>query len=109
MLHLDFKMGFDRMERALLQLSGELRAKVTPTALTRTSVAVRKDVMAEMPKVFDSPTPFTVHSVRYAAATLESRAAKVYISDDAAKGLSPRSYLGPEIEGGAVASDLRPR
>ena len=91
--------GLLKLEKALVDLRTGLSEKAIDIALTRTVAATRRDLIAEMPKIFADPTPFTVNSVRYAPS--QNQEASVYISDDAAKGISPRKYLGPEIEGGA--------
>ena len=64
------------------------------------------DVRKKLPSIFDRPIPFTVSSVRYGKATRSDLRSRVYISDDAPKGLSPRKYLKAEIEGG-VRGDKR--
>lgn len=89
-----------RLEKSLLALASELNSKAVAVALTRTATAARREVMQQLPDVFDRPTPFTRNAVRYEMARADSLAARVFISDDAAKGLSPRKYLGPEIAGG---------
>jgi hypothetical protein len=101
MLEVSIKFDIKGMERALLANVGEqARRRAIGTALTRVAVAAREEVKAQLPKVFDKPTPFTVGSVRYQPASEHSLVSGVYISDDANRGLSPRKYLGPEMRGG---------
>ena len=92
--------GFLRMEKALLDLAGKHMPTATAKALTRLATGARGEVMTRMETLFDKPIPFTVNAIRYKVATRDDLKAQVYISDDAAKGLSPRKYLEPEIEGG---------
>lgn len=98
--------GYVTFDTAALELAIE---KAMPQSLARQKFAdaasrlaakARQQVMADMPKIFDRPTQFTVNSIRYRPATSENLESAVYISDDAAKGLSPRKYLGPQIKGG---------
>jgi hypothetical protein len=92
--------NFHLLERTMMAMSRDLTGRAAVVALTRTATQARRDVMEELPKIFDRPTPFTVNSIRYQIASRDKPEAKVYISDDAVKGLSPRKYLGPEIDGG---------
>lgn len=100
MIELSMKSNFTVLETTMMALARDLPGKAARVALTRTVTTARREVMAEMSKVFDMPTRFTVNSVRYEMATHEQPEAKIFISDDAVKGLSPRKYLMAEIEGG---------
>lgn len=100
MIQMSMTNNFQLLERTMMALSRDLTGKAAVVALTRTATQARRDVMAELPRVFDRPTSFTINSIRYQMASRDQPEATVYISDDAAKGLSPRKYLGPEIEGG---------
>lgn len=88
-------------------LRGETERRIhraTAVALTRTAVQVKAAVRAEMPKVFDRPTPWTLNSlfVDPAKFTQAVPEARVWIKDEAGgKGVAPTKYLLPEIEGGA--------
>ncbi len=92
--------AFLRMEKSLLALADKHIPTAMAKTLTRLATGARTEVMTRMETLFDRPTPFTMNSVRYMAATRDNLTSMVYISDDAAKGLSPRKYLKPEIEGG---------
>lgn len=105
---LEIKFDGVAAERGLLKAIGDQkRREVMASALSKVAGLARQRVMDRMggahghAAIFDRPTPFTVHSIRYHPASGETLQAEVYISDDAAKGISPRKYLRPEIEGGA--------
>ena len=100
MIQLSMKNNFKALETTMAALARDLPTKAARVALTRTVAMARVDVMAEMRKVFVEPTPFTMNAIRYEMATRDSPEAKVFVSDDAAKGLSPRKYLLAEMEGG---------
>lgn len=100
MIELNFTDGFLKMEQALVDLAERELPNAIAKALTRTAVGVMGDVRKELPSIFDRPTPFTVSSVRYGKATRSDLQSRVYISEDAPKGISPRKYLAAEIEGG---------
>ncbi|WP_428484917.1 hypothetical protein [Rhodopila sp.] len=92
--------GLLRMEKALIALADKQLATATAKALTRVATGARKDVMGRLDKIFDRPVPFTLNAIRYEAATRDHLQARVFISDDAPKGISPRKYLEAEIAGG---------
>ena len=85
------------------------------TALTRTAVKVRDTVQAELPRVLDKPTPYTLRQLRYVPARADRLAAAVgfnvvNVTDergatiafrDLGPGETPAGkYLTPQIEGG---------
>lgn len=99
----------------LTQFSDRRFNAAMATALTRTAVAVRNDLQAEMPRAFDRPTPYTVKQLRYVGASADNLAAAVgfnvaAVTDvrgtpiayrDLGPGETPAGkYLQPQIEGG---------
>ena len=91
---------FGHLGQLLASLAPDKVPVATARALTRVAVGARADVKARMPEIFDRPTAFTVNAVRYQMARANDLTARVYLSEDAPKGISPRNYLGPEIDGG---------
>lgn len=76
---------------------------VTALALTRTGQAVQQGLRAEMSKVFDRPTPYTLNSLRLIPATKQRLQAVVWVKDEWSVGTSgtpATKYLTPEIYGG---------
>ena len=84
-----------------LRLGVEARdiPKRTATALTRTALEVRKDLRAEMLRVFDRPTPFTLNSLFVKPATMQDLSAVVWLKERSLFG--GQHYLEPQIFGGA--------
>lgn len=75
----------------------------TSLAINRTADLVRKAIVAEMKKVFDRPTPFTLNSLYVTPSTKDKLAAVVWLKDEYAvgnQGTPATKYLGPEIFGG---------
>ncbi len=72
----------------------------TALALTRTAQAVKRAEIAEMDRVFDSPTPYTRNALYLKSATKANLSAHVWLKDDTSKGTPAEKYLGPQIEGG---------
>ena len=72
----------------------------TAKALTATGQKVKAAEVAEMKKVFDRPTRFTLNSLFLRPATKQRLYAKVWLRDWAPKGTPATKYLSPQIEGG---------
>lgn len=69
-------------------------------ALTFTAKAVQRELQAEMGRVFDRPTRFTLNSTYIKAATPQTLEARVKIKDEALKALPAIKWLSPQIYGG---------
>ena len=100
MIELSIKAEFGALERALLDMSRELKDKAAATAVSRTAARARLELRDRMPEIFNRPTSFTVNSIRYKADP-GARSAALFISEDAPKGTAPATYLRAEIMGGA--------
>lgn len=70
-------------------------------ALTQTAQKAQGAIKAEMQKVFDRPTSYTLNSTRIKPATKDKLEAFVWIKDDAGKGTPAAKYLQPQIVGGS--------
>lgn len=77
------------------------RKFATVVALTRTAKAVKDAEVAEMARVFDRPTRYTLNALYVRPATMARPEASVGFKDFAGKGTPAWKYLGPQIEGGA--------
>lgn len=100
-LTLDVK-GLDQATKDLAERFSSRRiGAVAATAVTRTANDVRGAIQAEMSRVFDRPTPYTLRSVRVKAATASTPVAEVFISEQKApRDPSPAVVLKPQVEGG---------
>lgn len=72
----------------------------TAVALTRTAQIAKREVEAEMPKVFDRPTRWTLNSLRLIPAKKDRLVARVEMKNEADKSAPATKWLNPEIEGG---------
>lgn len=93
-----------RLDAAIAQLR-DIPARVIPyaasTALNRIGSAARKDLQAEMPRVFDRPNPYTLNSIRVVPAKVENLVVRIAVKDDATNnGTRPEDYLLPNVFGG---------
>lgn len=71
------------------------------TALTRTAQrAAKDDLPAEMRRVFDRPTAYTLNSLFVKPSTAQTLSARVMVKDTAGSGVVPEKFLQPEVEGG---------
>jgi hypothetical protein len=94
--------GLDEVTRGLAEGFSQRRiGALAATAATRTVSDIRTEIQAEMTRVFDRPTPYTLRSVRTKIATAASPVAEVFISEDRApRDPSPAVVLTPQVEGG---------
>ena len=75
----------------------------TAQALTFTGERVKKGEIAEMKRVFDRPTSYTLNSLFLKSATPQKLSARVWVKDSGSTGrggVAPEKYLLPEVEGG---------
>jgi hypothetical protein len=72
----------------------------TALTLTRVGQRVKTAEIAEMKRVFDRPTPFTLKSLYLQGATRSRQEARVWFKDFAPKGTPAGKYLLPEVHGG---------
>lgn len=107
--------GLQDLQREFKDFSERrLRASIA-TALTRTAVTMRNELLGQLSQAFDRPTPYTLRQLRYVGATAQRLAAGVgfnvvAITDergsvmryaDLGPGETPAGrYLTPNIEGG---------
>lgn len=83
----------------------DIPARVVPyatsTALTRVAqIAASKDIPAEMVRVFQNPTPFTLNSLYVQPSTTQTLSARVMVKNSASSGVVPEKFLFPEVAGG---------
>lgn len=78
-------------------------AFATAVALTRTAQIAKREVEAEMPKVFDRPTRWSLNSLRLIPAKKDRLVARVEMKNEADKSAPATKWLNPEIEGGPRA------
>jgi hypothetical protein len=91
---------------AVLAAVRDIPQRVIPyaasTALTRVARRIAVEEMpAEMKRVFDRPTRYTLNSLRVVPAKRDDLRARVYVKDDATNnGTRPEDYLLPQVDGG---------
>lgn len=72
----------------------------TMLALNNTATIVQAELRAEMPRVFDRPTNWTLNSLRILYAKKAKLEARVWLKDEADKSGPAEKWLRPEIDGG---------
>ena len=96
MLTINVKHNIDAVVSRLNDLQRRHVPSAIARALTSTAKEVRKAEVEEMKRVFDRPTPFTLHSLDLKPAWKADLTAKVWFKD-----LNrPEHYLVPQIRGG---------
>jgi hypothetical protein len=99
--------GLKETQQSLRGFSDRRMAATLATALTRTAVEVKAGVQAELPRVFDRPTPYTINSLFVRTARADKLEAEVFFKDEYATsrlGIPATKYLLPEVRGGARRS-----
>ncbi|WP_232365766.1 hypothetical protein [Denitrificimonas caeni] len=71
------------------------------TALTRTAQNAKRSIEAEMPRAFDTPTRWTLNSLRLEAARKTKLQAVVAVKDRVSRGNPALFWLAPEVDGGS--------
>lgn len=93
--------NLDEVVRRLDRLAREQVPYATALALTKTAQAAQAATRAEMTRVFDRPTPFTLASTFIRPATKSRLEAQVFLKDlDNKGGGSARTRLAPQVYGG---------
>jgi hypothetical protein len=88
------------IEEAKKMLSKERIRKVILNAINDTArIDVKKDVVEEMKKVFDRPTPYTLGSV-YTKLNAGDMSVEIGLKDWGGKGTPASEYLKPQVFGG---------
>jgi hypothetical protein len=96
MLSISMKSGIDEARQRLWWMRPDQVKLAAAKALTFTAIAIRKEERAEMQRVFDRPTPFTLNSLYLKSATPQRLAARVFFKDLG----HPYHYLMPQVYGG---------
>lgn len=100
MIVVNIKGDISKVLNALNDLEKTQVPFATVVALTKTAQFAQGELVKEMSKVFDRPTPFTLNSLYVKSATKASPTAQVRMKDEAFKGNPAVRWLFPEIEGG---------
>lgn len=93
-----------RIDGDVKSLAADLDKQVryaAAVALTKTAQRIQDDLIAEMRRVFDRPTRYTLNSLAIRPATKQSLEASVFMKEFAGKGTPAWKYLHAQIEGGS--------
>lgn len=82
------------------KLYGDQLPYATARALTKTQQAVKSALEAEMPRVFENPTPYTLNALRLQPAKKDDLYSRIWLKDDTFKGTPATKYLAPQVDGG---------
>lgn len=71
-------------------------------AINKTAYQVKDELVAEMKRVFDRPTPYTLNAIRVKTTDKKTLEALVWLKDEfgTSKGTAATKYLYPQIAGG---------
>lgn len=90
----------DVFGRRLTQIERNQLPFAAILASNATAFEVKERWKAEIPKVFDRPTPLTQNAILYTKATKQRPYAEVFVRDEATKGTAPEKYLQAQVFGG---------
>lgn len=100
MIKIDFDLDIKEVTRGLDEFSRQCVPSAMALALTRTGQQVKEALVDEIRHSFDRPTPWTLNSLFMKEAKKNRLQSRVWVKDDAYKGIAPVKYLTPEIFGG---------
>lgn len=92
--------GAAELKRTMSNIEKRQLPFATALALSRTASRVESAEVAEMKRVFDRPTRFTLNSLFVRPAKKNRLEALVWVKDYASKAEAPTRWLLPEVEGG---------
>lgn len=94
------RLSTDAIERVAIfrRIVPDVVEYALATALTRTGVRIKDAMRAEMPRVFDRPTPFTLNALYLKPATAKDPEAIVGLKESAPT--YPREHFQPQVYGG---------
>lgn len=92
--------GLAEVQEMLRRLQEDQLPFAMALGLTQLAQRVKTAEVAEMQRVFDRPTPFTLNSLFVKPATKTQQQSRVWLRDFAPKGTPATRYLMPQIEGG---------
>ncbi|WHT78554.1 hypothetical protein [Pseudomonas rhodesiae] len=93
----------DNIDQIVKEMRGISRSKVpmaAAKALTFTAERVQAAEKAELARVFDRPTRWTLNSIFKRSATVTRLYARVWVKDEASSGVPASKYLPVHMEGG---------
>jgi hypothetical protein len=96
--------GLEELKASLSGFSDRRFDAAIATALTRAGKTAQTELKAEMLRVFDRPTPFTLNALRLWPARADKLTATVGFRDDGTGGANANNYLMPNVEGGRRVS-----
>jgi len=91
--------GLDRWARRLDDTAKRQLPFATKEAINSTLKDMKTDLEAEMERVFDRPTPWTMRSMRIVYAKKRHLSGAVAVKDKATKGTPAATYLRRQIKG----------
>jgi hypothetical protein len=97
-MQIKIDVNTDQVKAAMDKAAGQLPFALK-TAINRTAEKAKKAIQAEMPRVFDKPTPWVVNSLRLKYATKTNLTADIAFKDrNSAE--SSRTMIEPHVYGG---------
>lgn len=99
--------SYGKIAKQLSEIIKEEKKKarnIMAIAMNMTIKEVKQEIVNEMNKIFDNPTPYTLNSVYIVPAKDDKLFVRIGLKDWTAKGTPAAKYLSAQIEGGARAA-----
>jgi hypothetical protein len=87
----------DKQVRRLIASLDKHAIRAAEQALDKTAVAIAKEIQSTMKRVFDSPVPYTINSLKVTKTKNHNMVASVWFKDPERMS---QHYLVPQVEGG---------
>lgn len=100
MLKPEFKVNLSNFENQIRLMKSERLPRAASTAINRTLIDARDNIRAEIASRFDSPTRWSLMGVRIQGSTKYTLRGRVYIDDEAGKGVPADRFLLAQVMGG---------
>lgn len=92
--------GLEKVQKQLAALSGQQFKTALATSLNQAAGRVAKEMKADMARVFDRPTAYTLRSVKRNDATYQDLNVTIAPTYMGGKGIDPQKYLKAQVDGG---------
>lgn len=100
MFNIDVHADVETIIRGLRDFDQRQLPYAMTLALNNTAKIVERALYAEMKRVFDRPTAYTMNSLWVKLATKQTLKSVIRFKDRAGKGTPAEKYLGPQVRGG---------
>jgi len=100
MVSISLKADVSEVTKSLSRMHKKQIPFAVALGITRTAVDAKEEIVKQMKRAFNAPTPFTLRSVRFTKARKNNPQSVVFLADKIKSGTPAGKYLMPQIHGG---------